>query len=196
MPSRQLSEGRNQHSLLVFVVGETRKSQAISTLAQGCRWMNMAANIEQVCRSWAVFRLVAQPETAQTEGRFSRKHRHSKIPVVIASNQENLSFKPFRQRGQVAHQSGGEPLATVDQIAQDDDPLGAAAGADLLKTPQCSAIFITRHGYPKGLKHLGLAKVEISDQKVSACLSPDPSIWQKHQLLIPPTPDAAARRNR
>ena len=97
MPSRQLSERRDQHSLFNMVKGEAGKPESIRPLTQGCCGVNVAAEIQAFKAIHGQFRFMAEPEVSQPEGWVLRQSSWIQPAVMVATDQQHVGIQSVVQ---------------------------------------------------------------------------------------------------
>jgi hypothetical protein len=97
MPSRQLSERRDQHSLFNVVKREAGKPELIRSLTQCCCGVNVTAEIQSFAAIHGLFRFVAEPELTQPEGWVLGQSTGIQPAVMVATDQKHVGIQSVVQ---------------------------------------------------------------------------------------------------
>ena len=191
MPSRQLSERRDEQSLFNAVISKARKPESIGALAQGGCGMNMPTQIQAFTSIHGGLWFMTEPEVTQSESRMLGKKLLIQAAVVVATDQQQLSVQSLMQVFEICLKTLREPKRAMDQISKNDHPFGVPLLAELLEPQQCRSVVITGERDSAGLKHLCLSKMQISNEKFLARGSPDGFLSQQHQFFLTPLPSTS-----
>ena len=83
---------------------------------------------------------------------------------MVSPHQHNVGLQALIERLQIRPQAFGQPEGTMDQIAQDDQPGGLPRGTERFQSPEGFSITVTGERNPAGLKHLGFAEMQVSNE--------------------------------
>ena len=168
VPSRQLSERRDEQSLFNGVVSEAGKPEPIGALAQGCCGMNMPTEIQTFPSVHGRLWFMAEPQLSQPESRVLGKRLLMQAAVVVATDQQHLRVQSLMQVFEVSLETLCESKRPVDQIPKDDHPFRLPPLTELLESQQCRSVVVTWERDSAGLEHLCLAKMQIGNEKFFA----------------------------
>ena len=190
VPSRQLTEGRNQHSAYAGVVGETGKPEPIRSLTECGRRVDVTTEIQPFTTIRRCFRFMTEPEISQAKTGSLGHPRQMQTTIVISANEKNVSVQPLVKPVEIVLQTLGETESSVNQIAENNQPSRLHLLTQPLQSIERSPVAITRQGDAACLEHLRLAQVQIGDEQLATGRSPDRLVRQQHQLLVSPVPAA------
>ena len=168
VPSRQLSERRDEQSLFNGVVSEAGKSEPFWALAQRCCGMNMPTEIQTFTSVHGRLWFMTEPQLSQPESRVLGKRLLMQAAVMVATDQQHLSVQSLMQVFEVSLETLCESKRPVDQIPKDDHTFRLPPLTELLESQQCRSVVVTWDRDPAGLEHLYLAKMQIGNEKFFA----------------------------
>ena len=110
------------------------------------------------------------------------------VAIVVSPDQDPLTGAELMEMQQGLAQGGGEALAGMDQIAQQQQLAWRPLVAEIQQRVQRAAVTVAREGDAMGLEGFGLAKVQVSHHELSTSRTPQGALGKKTEGFIPPGP--------